>query len=332
MYKNCNGHLIHIPSLTFRGFLGEPDLPRMMAVLQASQHEDRDETAHTLESVARYYRPHPNCDHSRDMIFAEIKGDVVGFGYAWWQAEYDGTYLYSVPTDLVPAWRGQGIRRAMLRFLEGRHRDTAQQHEDATAQYLYLEATEHAHDLNAVLQAAGYEIVRWWFDMVCSLDGDLPQRPLPEGFQVRPVQKADILPIWKAVEQAFRDHWGATEWPEDDLAAWRESPTFRPDLWHVAWDGDKIAGSVLNELNEAENTEQKRQRGYTDIISVGRPWRGCGLAKALIARSLHMWKDMGMTEVACAVDAASPTGALKLYEGLGYRPERTTYSWRKPLD
>lgn len=88
---------------------------------------------------------------------------------------------------------------------------------------------------------------------------------------------------------------------------------------------------VLNELNEQENEEYKRKRGYTEIICVCRPWRGRGLAKSLISSSLQMWKERGMSEAAHGVDAENETGALQLYESLGYKVNKTFTTYRKAL-
>jgi ribosomal protein S18 acetylase RimI-like enzyme len=52
---------------------------------------------------------------------------------------------------------------------------------------------------------------------------------------------------------------------------------------------------------------------------VRRLWRKQGLAKALIARSLHLLKEQGMTEARLGVDADNPNGALRLYQSMGFR-------------
>jgi ribosomal protein S18 acetylase RimI-like enzyme len=103
-------------------------------------------------------------------------------------------------------------------------------------------------------------------------------------------------------------------------------------LWKVGWDGDQVAGSVLNFLNEDENEEYQRKRGYTEGISVRRPWRKRGLATALITRSLMMFQEMGMTEAALAVDAQNLSGALRLYESVGFRQVKQSATYRKAVD
>ena len=104
-----------------------------------------------------------------------------------------------------------------------------------------------------------------------------------------------------------------------------------PELWQIAWDGDQVAGQVRSFINRQENAEQGRLRGYTEFISVGRPWRRRGLAQALILRSLRILKEQGMTEAALNVDTENISGALRLYERCGFHPVRSGAVYRKPL-
>ena len=88
---------------------------------------------------------------------------------------------------------------------------------------------------------------------------------------------------------------------------------------------------VLNFIDERENEEYKRKRGWTEDIAVLRPYRRQGLAKALIARSLKLHKSLGMTEAALGVDVDNPNGALRLYQGMGFRMVKEHTTYRKPL-
>lgn len=62
-----------------------------------------------------------------------------------------------------------------------------------------------------------------------------------------------------------------------------------------------------------------------------RPWRRRGLARALLARSLAMHRDLGMNEAALGVDTESLSGANLLYESMGFRPVRVSHTYRKPF-
>ena len=102
-------------------------------------------------------------------------------------------------------------------------------------------------------------------------------------------------------------------------------------LWQVAWDGGEPVGQVNNFIDMLENEKTGKLRGYTEGISVLKPYRGKGLARALIARSLRMLRAMNLQEAALTVDAGNASGALKLYESMGYRTYRTMVEWHKAM-
>ena len=57
-----------------------------------------------------------------------------------------------------------------------------------------------------------------------------------------------------------------------------------------------------------------------------------GLAKALIAQSLVALKERGMTEAGLGVDAENISGALHLYEFMGYQVVKRSTIYRKAMD
>jgi len=81
-----------IPGLTFRRFRGEKDYPAMVAVIDGSKETDKIDHTDTVEDIAATYRHLVNCDPYKDMIFAEMKSKVIGFGRVWWILRSDGTW------------------------------------------------------------------------------------------------------------------------------------------------------------------------------------------------------------------------------------------------
>jgi ribosomal protein S18 acetylase RimI-like enzyme len=160
---------------------------------------------------------------------------------------------------------------------------------------------------------------------------NIPDAPLPEGLEVRPVKPEHLRAIWEAEQEAFLDHWGASEVEEGDFERWLNNHPFQPELWQVAWDGDQVAGMVRTIIDRNQNARFGRQRGYTENISTRRPWRKRGLARALMAQSMRLQKELGMTETALGVDASNPNGALQLYESMGFQVTKKETIYRKPL-
>jgi ribosomal protein S18 acetylase RimI-like enzyme len=81
----------------------------------------------------------------------------------------------------------------------------------------------------------------------------------------------------------------------------------------------------------ADNEASGIRRGWLDRVSVRRPWRRQGVGRALIAASLNELQRRGMEIASLGVDADNPTGALELYEGLGFRQDKRSTAYRKPI-
>lgn len=320
-----------IAGLSFRRFQGETDFAPMLEVLNGSREADQTEYVFTLDEMKNLFANLKNCDPYQDMFFAEIDGQVIAYTRIYWGEESTGDFIYQIYGIVSPVWRRQGIGAAMLKQNEMRAQEIAAEHPADAPKFLqtWVDETEREH--NRLLQSKGYQTTRYFFEMTRPIDAPLPDTPMPEGLEVRPAVEDHYRPIAEAADEAFRDHWGHHPMTEKDYQRWLNSPRFDPDLWKIAWDGDQVAGMVLNYFKEEENREFDRKRGYTEDISVRRPYRNRGLAKALIAQSIRMFRDMGMQETALGVDVDNPSGALKLYEDLGYRTTKRTDVYRKPL-
>jgi ribosomal protein S18 acetylase RimI-like enzyme len=163
-----------------------------------------------------------------------------------------------------------------------------------------------------------------------NLDGiELP--PVPEGIDLRPVRDDQLRQLWDADVEAFADHWGGFDASEGRYEAWRNDPKFDPSLFVVAWDGDEIAGGVINEISEAGNAAFGRRKGWLASVFVRRPWRRRGLARALVMRSLAVLRDRGMTSAGLGVDADNANEALRLYTESGFEVDFRSAAYRKPM-
>ncbi len=312
-----NKILMHVPDapaiegLIFRPYRGEADLPAMLDVLNAGNREDKIEEVETLEGLSYEYSHLTNCDPAADILVAEVNGRMVGYGRVWWSKNDDGERLYWLFGSVHPDWRRRGIGRAMLHWQERRAREIAAAHPDDGPRYFQTWTMDTVAGKRSLLESEDYAPVRYGYMMVRSLEEPIPDLPLPDGLDVRPAQRDQFRAIFDALNEAFRDHWGHRESTEEDFQRWSNWPMMMPHLWQVAWDGEQVAGMVLNAIFEDDNKTYNRRRGWTDPICVRRPYRRRGLARALIMRSLNVLKEQGMTEAALGVDTQNPNGALQ---------------------
>lgn len=321
-----------VPGLVFRRFRGESDYPDMVRVADDRAAANGDDWHMTLEDVRHEYAHLTNCDPATDMIVAEVGGEMIGYWRGRWHENADGTTIYSIYHFLHPAWRGRGIGHAALLWMEDRLRHIAAGHDPARPKFFQGFATQGNRYQAGLLEAAGYRPVRHFHTMVRPSLDDIPDFPLPSGLEVRPVLPEHYRAIWDADVEAFRDHWGFGEPDEADYQSWLDDKTvFQPALWQVAWDPatNEVAGQVRAYIDHAENERFVRRRGYTEFISVRRPYRQRGLARALIVRSLRLQRDAGMNTSALGADSESLTGATRVYEDCGFRVARTDTLYRK---
>jgi len=321
-----------IAGLHFRSFAGPQDLPAMLEVNILSKLADGEEEGNSLEQITNTYEHLEHCNPYEDMIMAEVDGRLIGYSRVLFNFEENtGDAIYFLFGYIHPDWRRRGIGRVMMLHNEEHLRQIAAGHAVKGKRFFetYLQTTQ----LGAVALAEqeGYQPARYGYIMVRPDLENLPDAPLPEGLEVRPVLPEHVHLIWDASQEAFQDHWGYCREGEEEYQSWIHWPYFKPELWQVAWDGDQVAGMVLNFINISENEQFKRKRGWTENIAVRRPWRKRGLARALIVRSLAMLKELGMTEAALGVDTQNTSGALRVYESCGFKPVFTSVNFRKEM-
>ena len=322
-----------IPGLLFRHFRGESDYPAMVRLTNERAAFNGDEYNMTIEELADDYKPGEHFDPANDILLAEVDGALAGFWHVRWWDEENGPRIYAIAHFLHPAWRNRGIGRAALLWTERWARGLAA-HETSRPHILQGFATQGNRYQAQLLESNGYQAMRYFQLRVRPTLDDIPDFPLPPGLEVRPVRPEQYRALWDADIDAFHDHWGVSEPNEEDYQRWLTHPVwFQPELWQVAWDvatGD-VAGQVRTYIDHAENERFGRHRGYTEFISVRRPYRRQGLARALIALSLRAQRDAGMTASALHVDADSLTGAMRVYEECGFLVEQTDTLYRKAL-
>jgi mycothiol synthase len=316
-----------LTALDLRPFDRARDFPGLSDLISAiNSHDDFDWRPTADELERDWAAPHGIFDPERDAIVIEADGRLVAAGWVGW-AERDGKVVHDFETWVHPDQRRHGLGTRMLAWLEDRARASVSDGSGGPVDLPHvlgggLITTNPA--AVAFATAAGYSTIRYGFQMRRPLDLPIPEVRLPEGLEVRPVLPEHHRQIWDADVEAFRDHWEARVRTEHDYVRTFTDPSFDPTMWQVAWAGDEVAGSIINTIYPDQNERNGIAMGWLDHVSVRRPWRGRGLASALIARSLRIHRDRGMAVAALGVDAENPTGALGLYEKFGFRP---THTW-----
>jgi ribosomal protein S18 acetylase RimI-like enzyme len=172
----------------------------------------------------------------------------------------------------------------------------------------------------------GFAAVRYFFEMVAPARAGI-EAPIPAGLRVVTYDPQYEKTLYDAHMEAFSDHWG---YQKRDFDSWTgfttRNETFRSDLSRIAFDGDEIAGYVLSYDDADED------RAYVGQVGTRRPWRRRGLAGGLLADVLGAAAATGKGHVYLGVDADSPTGAVGVYERVGFEVETRAVAYHKPVD
>ncbi len=322
-----------IPGLVFR----RPRLPEDHAgtseVFNAMARADGMNMRVSAEDVAHWFEHTTGWDPAVDEVVVELDGRIVAYADVRHRPDSDGTEVFAVVGAVDPSVRRRKLGTALLAFNEARARERALAELGRTdGALLHSWAGDEQLGAIALLERAGYTVARYFFHMVRQTLDEIPDPPLPAGLEIRPVLPEDHRKIFDADAEAFHDHWGGFDESDAAFEGFFSGPAFRPELWRVAWDGTEVAGVVMVEVMTSYNAEHDARRIEVSGVSVRRPWRGRGLARALVADALRGARDAGMTSATLGVDAQNPTGALGVYEAVGFAVDRRSRAYRRPMD
>ena len=192
------------------------------------------------------------------------------------------------------------------------------------------QAANHAKNLFRTL---GYQHIRSSYTMRINMDTPPVEPEWPDGIALRTCNpETDLETVYRAVNEAFRDHFGYVEAPfEEGFARFKHMMTsyegFDPTLWFIAMNGDEIAGVSLCRKHAYDNPDV----GWVNTLGVRRPWRKRGIGFALLRHSFCELYRRGQRMAGLGVDAQNLTGALRLYESAGMHVHRTFEQFEKEI-
>lgn len=232
-----------------------------------------------------------------------------------------------------PDFEGLGIGTMLMEWAEARARQAIARVPDGVQVTMQSGTINTYAPTGHLFTQMGMTINRHFWRMAIDLANDIPQPVWPEGITLRTfAHKNDLPTVYKAVDDAFRDHWGHVAGDEEQaLERWQHfietDEAFDPDLWFLAMDGDEIAAMSLCRFKITDDPDM----GFVDTLGVRRPWRRQGLALALLHHSFAEIKKRGQKRAGLGVDASSLTGATRLYEKAGMHVARQFDNYAKVL-
>ena len=312
--------------------LADADVAPVAALLAAAEPIDDTGEYPDAEDLAEWWAG-AHAELSRDGVaVCDAAGVVVGFALAMAPPTFRGAFSGSLEGRVRPDQRKKGVGRALLDWQLARGEEIhAERHPEVPGRLaVAVPATMPA--LEGLVRRAGLTAERWYRQMTRPL-ADLPEPPTVPGVQLVPFGWDRDDEVRRAHNAAFTEHHGSSERdPESWQTLFTGQRSFRPDLSVLAIDeGGAVVGYVLAYVFEADAAATgKRQTNFGQIGVLPRA-RGRGIASAVILAALRAGADGGCVEAGLDVDTANVTGALRLYEKLGFATVRTSVSWAREL-
>lgn len=95
--------------------------------------------------------------------------------------------------------------------------------------------------------------------------------------------------------------------------------------------GSEPVGFLLGGIDPAEIRHRGRKVGWFYVLGVLKEFRNQGIGKALLIAGMEMLKAHGMTGIELNVDTDNTTGALRLYEKLGFTVAYRYFTYERGL-
>lgn len=289
------------------------DLPELTELINRDSAEVIGTREESVDSM-RLWLTGPKLNPETDMRVAVVEGRFRGYV----DVEDDPHPIYWV--DLrVPPSEPDEIREVLVEWVETRARER-------TGRLLRCSTVTTDEATKRLLEARGYRLIRHFYRMRLELDDVLEEPEWPDGVSVRTMEPGEAEAVYEVHQETFEDHWEHTrESPEEWKHAFM-TEGFDPGLWFLAEGDGEIAGISLCRQHEAEP-----DWGVVRVLGVRKDWRRKRLGRALLLHSFHEFRRRGLEAAVLGVDAASLTGANRLYESVGMRVAFQMDVFEQPL-
>ena len=220
-----------------------------------------------------------------------------------------------------PEHRRRGIGSALLDRMEAR---ASERLRGLPGAVLHTAVTDTDTAGTTLVRSHGFAHVRTFRHLRIDLEAS-PRDPgePPPGIEIVGIEPdRDLRRVHAIFVKAFSGEWGYRAIPfEEWFGNEVEVPSFDPSLWLLATEGDEAVGALTGVV--------WGDRGWVGELGVLAPWRGRGIASALLRRAFAAFASRGLPRVMLNVDSENSTGAVRLYERVGMRTARAWNVYEK---
>lgn len=318
--------LDELPGISWQPF-GREDLPAIAAFYTECEAYDENPERTSLADLEEFWDSPRSVPEEDTLVARDADGNVVATAWAGCNRAMTEHRRVRLAGAVRPDRRGEGIGRAVLQWelAHGLAWDDASRRDDYGPLVMRMFVPTEQADVRDLATRNELPTERYFFEMSRRLDGVI-EVPVLAGVRLAgwDIERNDE--VHRVMDEAFQDHWGHTDTTTEMWQENIDSHAFRPAWTVLAIDDstDRVIGGAMNYAWEQDWEPQGYTEGYTDQLGVLRSHRGRGVAAALLLESMRRFSEFGMDAAGLGVDAANPSGALRLYEKLGYQRTAST--------
>ncbi|MGH3149548.1 MAG: GNAT family N-acetyltransferase [Streptosporangiaceae bacterium] len=308
-----------------------PDDAAAWAVLIAEIQDADGSDYHVSEQDLREEFDSPNMDFARGSIAIWDGRTMAGCAVLACRNAADPVHNMRQDGGVHPAYRGRGLGGDLLGWAE---QAAVPLHEERFPGHpLALSSGVFSRNTGAIAlhEERGYQAVRWFHSMIRDLSAPIPEAVIPDGVRIAGHTADQAEAALLVRNESFRDHWGSTEVTEQNFAHSLALRAFRQRYSYLAYEGPTPLGLILSHEYDAYNTKTGRRDLYIAIVGTRAAGRKRGIATALLVTAMSAARADGYDQASLAVDADSLTGAVGLYQHVGFAVDTTWITFQKQL-
>lgn len=264
-----------------------------------------------------------NADEN-SFVIAEVDDQVVGYSTMTHWSEASGVTVFLIDGYVAAKFRNQGVATEVLHHMESQAETRAKSMGVQDDAVFGAGASTSEDSRKSFLHDNGYSVV---FSMV--------EMELLDLSSIAPTSSAADLELGTATADECRQLWELDELvyqgrpftpatSVDSLERFTERAKRDLSLWFVARDQGGVVAC-------ASSCDRDTYAEITDV-SVHPDYRRRGFGKALLTRNLVELSNRGFKRARLHTDGENRSGALSLYESIGFQLRERRLRFRKGMD
>ena len=300
-----------------RQYAGEGDLQPISDLIRVCEAIDKSEDTRSVEDLRRHMH-NPDIDVPRNIrLWDDESGRLIGYSSMAVLISENGFDIW-LNVKTLPEIRGDGLDDAQMRWNIARATEIA--HEAGKTAVLRIEGRETSIYHRELAARHDFAPERYFIQMARPSSLPIPSPQFPDGLRLAHTNGAADVEKWvEMFNAAWLDHWGYHPLTVERRRYRLSDPDYKPeyDLVGVADDGT-FAGFCFCMIHHDDNRRNNHNEGWIHLLGTRRGYRKIGLGKALLLAGLELLRREGVEMARLDVDADSPSGAVGLYEAVGF--------------